>query len=91
MRARIGSGLPVGTVTQRYGRDLLVVVLHLLSNPSCRHVVCASWTDVAVTMVAGIGGPAAEEAGLVARCLWGRRHVRQHSGVVTAACTSTCL
>ena len=53
----------------RFGRDLLVVVLHLLSNPSCRHEVGASWTDVAVTLVAGIGGPVAEVAGLVARPL----------------------
>ena len=63
------SVLPAGTVAQRFGHDLLVVVLHLLSNPSCRREVGASWTDVAVTMVAGIGGPAAEVAGLVARPL----------------------
>ena len=62
-RAPIGSVLPAGTVTQRFGRDLLVVVLHLLSNPSCRHKIGASWTDVAVTLVAGIGGPAAAVAG----------------------------
>ena len=54
-----------------FGRDLLVVVLHLLSNPSCRREVGASCTqaDIAVTLVAGIGGPAAEMAGLVARPL----------------------
>ena len=46
---------------------MLVLVLNLLSNPSCRREVGASWTDVAVTLVAGIGGPAAEVAGLVAR------------------------
>ena len=68
-RAPIGSVLPAGTVAQRFGRDLLVVVLHLLSSPSCRREVGASWTDVAVTLVAGIGGPAAEVAGLVARPL----------------------
>ena len=69
-RAPIGSVLTAGTVaTQRFGRDLLVVVLHLLSNPSCRREVGASWTNVAVTLVAGIGGPAAEVAGLVARPL----------------------
>ena len=45
------------------------VVLHLLSSPSSRREVGASWTDVAVTLVAGIGGPAAEVAGLVARPL----------------------
>ena len=66
-RAPIGSVFPAGTVAQRFGRDLLVVVLHLLSHPSCRREVGASWTDVAVTLVAGIGGPAAEAAGLVAR------------------------
>ena len=59
-------------MAQRVGRDLLVVVLHLRSNLSCRREVGASWTDVAVTLVAGIGGPAAEVAGLVARPLpWG--------------------
>ena len=68
-RAPIGSVLPAGTVAQRFGRDLLVVVLHLLSTPSCRREVGASWTDVAVTLVAGTGGPAAEAAGLVARPL----------------------
>ena len=68
-RAPIGSVLPAGTVAQFFGCDLLVVVLHLLSNPSCRREVGASWTDVAVTLVAGIGGPAAEVAGLVARPL----------------------
>ena len=67
--APIGSVLPAGTVAQRFGRDLLDAVLHLLSNPSCRREVGASWTDVAVTLVAGIGGPAAEVAGLVARPL----------------------
>ena len=44
-------------------------MLHLLSNPSCRREVGASWTGVAVTLVAGLGGPAAEVAGLVARPL----------------------
>ena len=75
-RALIGSVLPAGTVAHRFGRDLLVVVLHLLSTPSCRHEAGASWTDVAVTLVAGIGGPAAEVAGLVACPLpWGSSHV----------------
>ena len=46
--------------------DLIAVVLYLLSNPSCRRGVGASLTDVAVTVVAGIGDPAAEGAGLVA-------------------------
>ena len=68
-RAPIGSVLPAATVAQRCGRDLLVVVSHLLSNPSCRREGGASWADVAVTPVAGIGGPAAEVAGLVARPL----------------------
>ena len=40
-RAPIGSVLPAGTVAQRLGRDLLVVVLHLLSNQSCRREVGA--------------------------------------------------
>ena len=66
--APIGSVLPAGIVAQRFGRDL-VVVLHLLPNPSCRREVGASWTDVADTLVAGIGGPAAEVAGLVAHPL----------------------
>ena len=44
-------------------------MLHLLSNPSCRREVGASLTDVAVTLVAGIGGPVAEVADLVARPL----------------------
>ena len=61
--------LPADAVAQRFGRDLLVVVLHLLSDPSGRREVRASWSDVAVTLVAGIGGPAAEVAGLVARPL----------------------
>ena len=52
-----------------FGRDLLVLVLHLLSNPSCRREVGASWTDGAVTLVSGIGGPSAELAGLVAHPL----------------------
>ena len=47
-RAPIGTVLPVGNVAQRFGRDLLVVVLHLLSNLSCRCEVGVSWTDVAV-------------------------------------------
>ena len=68
-RAPIGSVLPAGTVAQSFGCDLLVVVLHLLSNPSCRREVGALWTDVAVTLVAGIGGLAVEVAGLVARPL----------------------
>ena len=51
---------------QRFGHNLLVVVLYLLSNPSSRREVGASWTDVSVTLGAGIGGPAAEMAGLVA-------------------------
>ena len=54
-RAPIGSVLPADTVAQRFGCDLLVVVLHLLSDPSCRREVGASWTDVAFTLVAGIG------------------------------------
>ena len=44
-------------------------MLHLLSNSSGRREVGASWTDVAVTLVAGIGDPAAKVAGLVAS-LW---------------------
>ena len=76
----------------------VTVVLHLLSNPSCRREVGASWTDVAVTLVAGIGGPAAEVAGLVARPLHLGEMARvvaqlgcDRGWVVTAACTSTCL
>ena len=68
-RAPIGSFLQAGTVAQRFGRDLLVVVLHLLSNPSCRRELGASWTDAVVTLVAGVGSPAAEVAGLVAHPL----------------------
>ena len=91
-RAPIGSVLPAGTVAQRFGSDLLVVVLHLLSNPSCRREVGASWTDVAVTLVAGIGGPEPRWLVWLPVCgLWGRWHVWWHSWVVTAACTSTCL
>ena len=56
-------------MTQRFGRDRLVVVLQLLSNPSCRREVGASWTDVAGTLLAGIGAPTAEVAGLVSRPL----------------------
>ena len=69
--APIVSVLPAGTVAQRFGRDLLVIELRLLSNLSCRHEVAigASWTDVAVTLVAGIGGPGVKVAGLVARPL----------------------
>ena len=69
MCAPVVSVLPAGTVAQRFGRGLLVVVLHLLSNSSCRREVGASWSDVAGTLVAGIGGPQAEVAGLVARPL----------------------
>ena len=50
-RAPIGSISPDGTVAQRFGRDLLVVVLHLLANSSCRREVGASWTYV-VTLYA---------------------------------------
>ena len=67
--APIGSVLPADTVAHRSGRDLSVVVLHLLSKSSCRCEVDASWTHAAVTLVAGIGGPAVEVAGLVARPL----------------------
>ena len=56
-------------MAQRLGRDLLGVVLYLLSNPSGRHEVGVSWTDVAVALVAGIGGQAAGVAGLVALLL----------------------
>ena len=42
-------------------------MLHVLCNPSCRREVGASWTDVAVTLISGISGPAAEVAGMVAR------------------------
>ena len=56
-------------MAQRFGRDLLIVLLHLLSYPACRSEVRASWTDVAVNLVAGIGGQAAEVAALVARPL----------------------
>ena len=66
-RAPVWSVLPAAA--QRVGHDLLVIVLHLLYNSSCRRGVGASWTDVAVTLVVGIGGPAAEVAGLVARLL----------------------
>ena len=51
-RAPIGSVLPADTVAQCFGRDLLVVLLRLQSNPSCRREVGASWTDVAATLVA---------------------------------------
>ena len=78
-RAPMGSVFPAGTVAQSFvGCSVasavllvvvLVVVLHLLSNPSCRREVGALWTDVAVTLVAGIGGLAVEVAGLVARPL----------------------
>ena len=61
-RVPIRSNLPASTAAQPSGRDLLVEVLHLLSNLSCRRKVVASWTDVAVTLVAEIGGPAAEVA-----------------------------
>ena len=44
-------------------------MFHLLSNPSCRREVDASWTDVAIPLVAGIGDPSAEVAGLVAHPL----------------------
>ena len=84
--------LPADGVAQRSGRDLLVVGLHLLSDPSGRREVGASWSDVAVTLVAGIGGPAAEVAGLVARPLpFGSWHLWWHSWVVTTACASTCI
>lgn len=66
-RAPIGSVLPARTAAQRSRRDLLVVVLHLLSTPSCCRDVAASWTDVAVPLVAGIGGPDAEVAEWVSR------------------------
>ena len=90
-RAHIGSVLPARTVAQRFGRDLLVVVLHLLSIPSCGREVGASWTDVAVTLVAGLVVPRPRWlVWLPVRCLWGRWHVWWHSWVVTAACTSTC-
>ena len=69
MCAPIGSVLPTGTVAQHFGRDLVVIVLHLTSKPSCRRQVGASWTDIAVTLVAGIGGLLAAVAGLVARPL----------------------
>ena len=67
MHAPAMARLPAGTVVQRFGRDLLVVLMHLLSNLSCRHGVGTPWTDDAVTLVAAIGGPAAREAG-VAPC-----------------------
>ena len=66
-RAPIGSVLPSGTVAQSSGRDLLVIMLHLLSNPSCQREVGDSWTDVAVNLFAGIGGATAEVAEWVAR------------------------
>ena len=47
--------------------NTLIVVLHLLANASCCREVGALWTDLAVTLVAVIGDPAAEVAGLVAR------------------------
>ena len=94
-RAPVGSVLPAGTVAQRFGRDLLVVVLHLLSNPSCRREVGASWTDVAIESALWLRGLVVPRprwlVWLPVRCLWGIWHVRWHSWVVTAACTSTCL
>ena len=39
MHAPVRARLPAGTVVQRFGRDLLVVLMHLLSNLSCRHGV----------------------------------------------------
>ena len=65
----IHAALTSSTEAQRFGRDLLVVLLHLLSTPSCRRGVGASWAYVAVTLVVGIGSPMAEVAGLVARPL----------------------
>ena len=50
-----------GTVAQRFGRDLLVVALHLLSIPCCRHEI-----GVAVTLVVGIGGPTGKVASYIA-------------------------
>ena len=74
-RAPIGSVLPAVTVAQRFGRDLLVV-LHLLSNLSCHPEVGASWTDVAVTLVAGIRLPRTKWlVWLPAHCLWESWHV----------------
>ena len=73
-RTPIGSGLPAGTVAQRFGLDLLVVVLHLLSNPTCRREVGASWTDVAVTLdlLRGLVVPRPRWlVWLPVRCLWG--------------------
>ena len=91
-RAPIGSVLPASTVAQCFGRDLLVVVLHLPSNSSCRREVGASWTDVAVTLFWGLVVPLPRwPVWLPVRCLWGSWHVWWHSWVVTAACTSTCL
>ena len=54
----------------------------VLSNPSCRRKVGAPWTGVAVTLFAGIGGPAAEMFGLVARPL----PLRELARVVALGC-----
>ena len=56
-RATIGSALPVRTVARPCGRSLLVVVLHLLSNPSCCCEVGAVWTDVATLWLRGLVVP----------------------------------
>ena len=90
MCTTIGSVLPAGTVAQRFGRDLLVAVLHLLSTPSCRRQVGTSWTDGAVTVVAGLVVPLPRWlVWLPVRCLWGSWRVWWHSWVVTTVCTGT--
>ena len=57
VRAPVGSALPAGTMAQRFCRDVLVGVLHLQSNPSCRHGVGASWTDVRSLWLWGLKFP----------------------------------
>lgn len=53
--APMGPVLPAGTVARRSGRDVMVAVLHPLSNPSCRLAVATSVLHglmAAVTLVA---------------------------------------
>lgn len=69
--APIGSALQTCTVAQHSGGDVLVAVWHLRSNLSRRgdrrgDEKSVSWTDAAVALVAGTGGPAATVAGAAA-------------------------
>lgn len=74
--APIGSALQTCTVAQHSGGDVLVALWHLRSNLSRRgdrrgDEKSVSWTDAAVALVAGTGGPAATVAGAAAfRCRW---------------------